>query len=44
MNEETGKMTLLEITRMMEYLHQCGLTYEQIYGCIRYMATGIRAS
>lgn len=35
MNEETGTMTLLEITRMMEYLRLCGLSYEQIYECSR---------
>ena len=37
-------MTLIEIVRMIEYLRACGLSYEQIYDCIRYMATGIRAS
>ena len=40
--KEAGEdgMTLIEIVRMMEYLHQAGLPYEQICDCIRYMATG----
>lgn len=40
--EKHGKLTTVEITRMIEYLYRVGLTAEQIYEYFAYVAIGVR--
>ena len=40
--EKHGKLTTVEITRIIEYLYGVGLTAEQIYEYFVYVATGVR--
>ena len=40
--EKQGVLTVLEITRIIEYLRSVGLTGEQIYEFWAFVATGLR--